>query len=125
MSLNIYANKKFGTDKELATLEDINSIFKSYETNYIEFSNGLKICWGIYQPPNSNGYFSIGSFDFPIMYESKPTIVATKITAENSIRDTRQTVSAEASTTGATIKVEDSGAQSNGSYSVNWIAIGY
>lgn len=122
-----YTTELYEDNKRVATKEyvDAASPFANVGTNYVEFANGFKVQWGTYQPPNANGYFSIGGFAFPIPFTQSVSITATKVTPVHDLVATRITVAVSASLTYAEVKVEDSGAQGNGAYQVNWIAVGF
>lgn len=109
----------------------LDAIYKNLNQNtegQFVLSNGLKICWGRYTPPNANGYVRQGTVTFPITFSSVPYVFCSKVVA-NTAAECVATVGCQNQTaTSVVIKAmsgNGSQALSNTEIPINWIAIGY
>ena len=90
--------------------------------------NGLKICWGIYTPPNANGYFRQGKITFPITFSVAPYVFCSKVTGNTAVECVATVGCQNQTTTSVVIKAMAGNATEalkDKEIPINWIAIGY
>ncbi len=108
-------------------IDTINNSLKQTTAGKFILPNGLKICWGLYEPPNANGYIRQGTVTFPITFNAAPYVFVTKIHASNNSKECTSTVAISNQTTNnVNIKVANGNSVlADYPIKVNWFAIGY
>ncbi|MCI8824707.1 MAG: hypothetical protein HFH63_02235 [Lachnospiraceae bacterium] len=110
------------------SIDTINNNLKQNTAGKFVLPNGLKICWGIYTPPNANGYIRQGTVTFPITFTSAPYVFCTKVTGNSAVECVATVGCSNQTATSVVIKAMAGNASevlADRQIPINWIAIGY